>query len=161
MTFHLLRARPQPSLCLPEYLRIVLEGAPHIRRQTREASIGTTRSGFNTKLLAALDIPLPPLAEQRRIVDFATATLSVADVLREEIGADRMRVGRLRQSVLKWAFEGRLVDQDPSDEPASVLLERIRTERESAGDEPARRRPRGTKRQGRTSKAPAAAGSTP
>ena len=42
---------------------------------------------------------------------------------------------RLRQSILKWAFEGRLVDQDPNDEPASVLLERIRAEREAAADE--------------------------
>ena len=38
------------------------------------------------------------------------------------------RCDRLRQSILKWAFEGRLADQDPSDEPASLLLERIRTE---------------------------------
>lgn len=135
MTFHLLRARPDPSLCLPEYLRMVLEGAPHIRRQTKEASIGTTRSGFNTRLLATLDIPLPPLAEQVRIVEAATTILSVLDVLREGVRSDELRVIRLRQSILKWAFEGRLVDQDPSDEPASVLLERIRAERESAGAE--------------------------
>jgi type I restriction enzyme S subunit len=49
------------------------------------------------------------------------------------------RAARLRQSILKWAFEGRLVDQDPTDEPASVLLERIRAERASATDKPPRR----------------------
>ena len=43
--------------------------------------------------------------------------------------ATSQRCARLRQSILKWAFEGKLVDQDPNDEPASVLLERIRAER--------------------------------
>jgi type I restriction enzyme S subunit len=43
------------------------------------------------------------------------------------------RCARLRQSILKWAFEGKLGDQDPNDEPASVLLERIKAEREAAG----------------------------
>jgi type I restriction enzyme S subunit len=43
-----------------------------------------------------------------------------------------LRCSRLRQSILKWAFEGRLVDQHPNDEPAEALLARIRAERESA-----------------------------
>jgi len=132
MTFHLLRVRTNPNGCLPEYLRIVLEGAPHIRRQTKGASIGTTRSGFNTNLLAGLDIPLPPISEQRRIVNAAASRLSVVEVVSEELKAERIRIARLRQSILKWAFEGRLVDQDPTDEPASVLLERIRAERDAA-----------------------------
>jgi type I restriction enzyme S subunit len=50
----------------------------------------------------------------------------------------------LHQSILKWAFEGKLVDQDPNDEPASVLLERIKAERERTAPvrKRAKRRPR-------------------
>lgn len=49
------------------------------------------------------------------------------------------RAEKLRQSILKWAFEGKLVDQDPDDEPTAVLLERIKAEREA---KPKRRRRR-------------------
>jgi type I restriction enzyme S subunit len=129
MTFHLLRARPHPEGCLPGYLRVVFEGAGHVRRQAREASIGTTRAGFNTSLLANLDVPLPPLAEQRRILEAVEGQMT--NIKETEAGAERAqrRAERLRQSILKRAFEGKLVPPDPNDEPASVLLERIHTER--------------------------------
>jgi type I restriction enzyme S subunit len=132
MTFHLLRVRPNPRVCNSEYLRIVFEGAAHIRRQTRDASIGTTRAGFNTNLLADLDIPLPPLAIQERIVAEVERRLSLIGSLATIVEKGIKRTDRLRQSVLKRAFEGRLVPQDPDDGPASVLFERIRAEREKA-----------------------------
>jgi len=133
MTFHLLRVRPDPLRCLPEYLRIVFEGAPHIRRQTREASIGTTRAGFNTNLLAALDVPLPSSDEQRRIVAEVDRRVSLVDELGAVVDANLKRAERLRQAILRRAFEGKLVPQDPREESASVLLERIRLEREARG----------------------------
>lgn len=107
MTFHLLRARPNPKCCLPEYLRAVFEGAAHIRRQTREASIGTTRAGFNTNLLANLDIPLPPMAEQQRIIAEVERRLSVIEELEAAVGANLTRADHLRQSVLGKAFAGK------------------------------------------------------
>ena len=62
----------------------------------------------------------------------------------------RGRCSRLRQAILKWAFEGKLADQDPSDEPATALLERIRSQtlasRLSAGDTGDRQRRRGDRR---------------
>jgi type I restriction enzyme S subunit len=79
-------------------------------------------------LLALLDVPLPPLVEQQRIVGEVERLLSEVDAARVSVTRDLRRCARLRQSILKWAFEGKLADQDPSDEPASVLLERIRTE---------------------------------
>jgi type I restriction enzyme, S subunit len=134
MTFHLLRVRPDDKKCLPAFLRAVFEGAAHISRQTRHASIGTTRAGFNTNLLANLDVPLPPLTEQLRIVAEVDRRLSVIEELEALVRTNLVRAERLRQSILKRALEGKLVQQDPNDEPASVLLERIRAERKAKSE---------------------------
>lgn len=104
MTFHLLRARSNPHKCIPSFLRIVFEGAPHIRRQTKAASVGSTRAGFNTNLLANLAVPLPPLAEQKRIVEEVERRLSVIDELESVVSANLQRAARLRQAVLQTAF---------------------------------------------------------
>ena len=79
-----------------------------------------------------LAVPLPPLAEQRRIVAEVDRRLTVIQQAEAAVEANLARAGRLRQSILKQAFSGKLVPQDPNDEPASVLLERIRAEREAA-----------------------------
>jgi type I restriction enzyme S subunit len=72
--------------------------------------------------------PLPPLAEQARIAQEVERLISTSESSTQLAKISVRRVARLRQSILKWAFEGRLVDQDPTDEPADVLLERIRAE---------------------------------
>jgi len=85
-------------------------------------------------------VPLPPAAESNRIREAVERQLSVADDAIRSISLEVARVTRLRQSILKWAFGGRLVDQDPTDEPASVLLERIRAEQAASGGAVGRRR---------------------
>ena len=106
--------------------------------------MGTTRAGFNTNLLANLDIPLPPIAEQERIVDIVQQRLSSIDAAENAVIANLSRVNRLRQSILKCAFEGKLVPQDLTEEPASLLLKRIRNERATSSG--TARQPRGSTR---------------
>jgi type I restriction enzyme, S subunit len=125
MTFHLLRARANPEKCLPSFLRIVFEGAPHIRRQTREASVGSTRAGFNTNLLGNLAIPLPPLAEQTRIVAEVERRLSVVDELEAVVSANLQRAARLRQSILQKAFTGELTGDGTCLRDPKASVERV------------------------------------
>jgi type I restriction enzyme S subunit len=92
----------------------------------------TAQKNINLQTLNALAVPLPPEAEQERIVSGVDELLSVARHSELDVHRSTERLTRLRQSILKWAFEGKLVDQDPNDEPASVLLERIKAERGAA-----------------------------
>ena len=98
---------------------------------TRRMSSGGVQPNLNLGLIKGLSIPLPPLAEQHRIVAEVERRLSVVQQAEATVEASLARAERLRQSILKQAFSGRLVPQDLDDEPASVLLERIRAEREA------------------------------
>jgi type I restriction enzyme S subunit len=94
----------------------------------------TTAGQVNLTLEIARDIPvpMPPRDEQLRIVEETEKQLSVANATTTTVVTGLNRCRRLRRAILKWAFEGKLVDQDPTDEPAVKLLARIRAERASA-----------------------------
>jgi type I restriction enzyme S subunit len=98
-----------------------------LARHTR----GIAYTGINLVTLKDLPIPLPPLAEQKQIVALVEERLSQIDSAQKTIDAELIRAKRLRHSILKRAFEGKLVPQDPKDEPASVLMERIKASRET------------------------------
>ena len=76
-----------------------------------------------------MNLPLPPASEQHRIVGELESKLSIIDAVGRAVEDELSRADRLRQSTLKRAFEGKLVPQDPNDEPASALLERIKAAR--------------------------------
>ena len=80
------------------------------------------------------------LTEQCKVIDEIESRLSVAEKLEQEIADGLRQAEALRQSLLKKAFEGKLVSQDPDDEPASILLERIKTEKAKLKRKPGKRR---------------------
>jgi type I restriction enzyme S subunit len=86
-----------------------------------------TKAKFETSA-----IPLPPLAEQQQIVSEIERRFSVADEVEKVVEQSLKQAERLRQSILKRAFEGKLVPQDPTDPPAIQLLEEIRKQKENA-----------------------------
>ena len=95
-----------------------------------------------TSQLTEFAFPLPPLEEQEAISSKIDEHFSLIGNLEDTIVNSYQHSDSLRQSLLKKAFSGRLVPQDPNDEPASVLLERIRVEREAAGKKGKRGKPK-------------------
>lgn len=130
------------ELVLPEFLEAVLKARPTRRYFQRVAQgIAGSMPKIDQTDVANLEVPLPPLDEQRRIVAEVEQQLSVVDAMAAEIDRALKRSAALRRSILAQAFSGKLVPQDRSDEPASVLLERIRAER-AAAETTTGRRPR-------------------
>jgi restriction endonuclease S subunit len=81
--------------------------------------------------LRRLPIPLAPKYEQQEITETLEAILSVIDQQDKIVSENLKKADALRQSILKQTFSGKLVEQDPKDEPTSVLLERIKREKEN------------------------------
>lgn len=118
---------------LTEWVKTLWPG-PLVRRQI-EAGAKTTAGiwKISQPQLAGVVLPLPPLPEQTYIVSEVERRLSVLDNLEATVAAELKRAEATRQSVLHRAFTGGLVPQDPADEPASTLLERIQAEKLKAG----------------------------
>ena len=115
--------------------------------QLEASAVGTTMKNLNLTILDSLLFPLPPLAEQRRIVERVDELMPLVEEYGELEDArealDAALPGRLRKSVLQLAVQGGLVPQDPADEPAGVLLERIRGQRRQLVAEGKMRAPKG------------------
>lgn len=122
----LLRVRSDRFLA--EYLYFVL--LAHARGGTfARASRGVGIHHLSKSGLSALAVPVPTLAQQEAIVRRARSIQSAVARLLDDVEKQSARVRKLRSAVLAAAFSGSLVPQDPNDEPAAILLERIATER--------------------------------
>ncbi len=96
---------------------------------TKSAKWAVNQASINQADVRKSLIPLPPITEQNIIVKTVEQQLSSLKKVNDLIQASEQFIETLNQSILAKAFRGELVPQDPNDEPASVLLERIRTER--------------------------------
>ncbi|MDE2408472.1 MAG: restriction endonuclease subunit S [Xanthomonadaceae bacterium] len=92
-------------------------------------SDGSNVPQINNPDIAPLPVPLPPLAEQHAIINHLDTALTACNAQQAAIAHGLQQAAAQRRNLLKAAFAGQLVPQDPSDEPASALLERIRTTR--------------------------------
>lgn len=128
---YLIRVRCKSEL-LPAFLTYCLN-APNGRSYSWEVKTdGVSQSNINAKKLAAFRFDLPSTEEQAEIVRRIEAALSWINRITVDATSARKLIDHLDQSLLAKAFKGELVPQDPADEPASVLLDRIRAERAAA-----------------------------
>jgi type I restriction enzyme S subunit len=166
---YLIRIRTFPSFVLPQFLKCYLD-SPLYWKQLYAASMGTGQPNVNGTSLGMLKTPLPPLAEQKRIVAKVDELMELCDKLEAEQKAQRTlktqavqstlhhltsaenlasfstslnilerkfsnwfddlaTVKHLRTTILQLAVQGKLVPQNPTDEPASNLLKRIEAEK--------------------------------
>ena len=111
-----------------KYIKAYIESSA-VRDFFTLASHGETMEILNLGILRTLPIPVPSLPKQHKIVEEIERHFSIADQIEKTVDQGLKQAERLRHSILKRAFEGKLVPQDPNDEPAEKLLERIRLER--------------------------------
>ena len=131
---HVTIIRPLKSFVLSRFLYYYFSN-PSVQNVIESQADGTTKQKeLATATIKNYLIPIPPLHEQRRILDKLDEVLpwiEKYDITHNNIRTLQDRLpARLKKSILQWAVQGKLVPQDESDEPASVLLERIRAEKE-------------------------------
>ncbi len=122
-----------------EYIMWALNSPP-VQERTGKMIHGIGRPRLKLGEIKSIALPLPPLEEQSAIVREVERRFAAADRLATTLKQQLIRAVATRQSLLREAFTGRLVPQDPSDEPASLLLERIRATRDAEAQKPKGRR---------------------
>jgi type I restriction enzyme S subunit len=127
----------RPEAVDPHYAALYMNSLA--RSRVRAGRVGVALTHFNTQSVAELPVPVPPMGEQKRIVAKAQRLMSVVDSLEADLIEGLRKASALRSSILANAFSGRLVAQDPADEPGSILLKRIVAERASSNSHRATR----------------------
>jgi len=121
--------RPKKNVLSSKYIFYYVISDDFVNRVS-PLQTGTSYPAVRDDDILKQGIPLVTIDEQEQIVQEIESQFSVCDKLEETIKQSLEKIKYLRQSVLKKAFEGKLVPQDPNDEPAEKLLERIKQEKE-------------------------------
>jgi type I restriction enzyme S subunit len=137
---------PNNGICTPEIVPFNLYGkinayyiveflkSPYVDQVINSVTYGVKMPRVGTETMTSLLVPLPPISEQARIVARLKCVLSAVQSYNTAYDKGEKLTTKfpiqLKKSILQYAVQGKLVPQDPADEPASVLLERIRTEKE-------------------------------
>lgn len=125
--------RPLLGIIAP-YLKLIF-ATEYYREHIRTQSQGTNINNVKAEYITEFRIPLPPLAEQERIVSeiekFEPLIAEYDKLEQQATKLDGEIYDKLKKSILQYAIQGKLVPQDSNDEPAAVLLERIRAEKKA------------------------------
>jgi len=145
---HVFRMRPFVSEITPELVSHHANTFGKLWFQ-RAGKQTTNLASINKGILQSFPVPLAPYEEQKHILDLLTVKLDSLDKQQKDTEAGLNNSDAQRKNILKDAFTGKLVPQDPNDEPASVLLEKIKAERAEQAKQP---KPKRTKRKPRAMK---------
>ena len=118
---------------LPQYVKFYFESG-YYWEQIEQGSVGVGQPNVNGTILGNLHVPIPPIHEQFRIVSELSKWMGIIDII--EMGKTDLQtiIKQVKSKILDLAIQGKLVAQDPSDEPASELLKRINPKAEFACD---------------------------
>ncbi len=114
------------------YLALCLRTEEVLSHAVSRAKATAGQFNLTLEICRELPLPVPPAEEQTEIVRRVEQLFAFADQLEAKVTSAKSRIDHLTQSILAKAFRGELVPQDPNDEPASVLLERIKAQRATA-----------------------------
>ncbi len=124
---HIAHLKPVRKYSNPAFIALTMN-SPNVLAQAHSVARGVAQKTVTLGLLRRFVLPLPPVAEQASIVKTVKDMLNTRDAVAHPLSEAIEKVRSLDQSILAKAFRGELVPQDPNDEPASVLLERIKAE---------------------------------
>ena len=123
---HLHRLRPYSRIYTKFYYYIMYL----YKANGRINGNGIGLQGLSSNALHKIIVPVPPIEEQKRIVNNITSVLSLLEQIESQKQSLSSQIDNIKSKILDLAIRGKLVPQDPNDEPASVLIERIRAEKE-------------------------------
>lgn len=124
-TNSLIRFQPHAHVC-GEFALLVFRHQMHTGRYVAEGTITTNIAHLSAGRFGTVEFPLPSLEEQQEVVRRTRRLFDLADLLERRLSTARLAAGALTPSVLAKAFRGELVPQDPADEPAQAMLDRVR-----------------------------------